>query len=446
MKYTRFFLLILILCAISSDFASAETPDPCAIIPEKITDLLPPDFNKPLRWKRTYGIEGEDKLATIVPLLDQGFISVGLSSPVEKPIGNTGELKAKANELYLNRIDKTGKLVWQKRHKIDGLIRIADALVIKDTIIIAGDIKRGNQSSIILFSIDGLGNKLKNDVISSAKSSMSVYSILQVEGGKDVIIAATSNNQTKIIRRSLAGKTIFEKEFLVDMPSQIHSLTRAKNGMIYAVGRAQIRNNKMGGWLLRLNTKGDLIDSYLFPRGQQSELNTLQILENNDVIVAGDVIGSQSIGGVSRAAWVMRLNQNFEPIWQDYIRGSYHYHAQSSLLLSDGRTQILLNANAIDGKDNAGRDHARIVTYTPEGLMNDVESFIEASNAEAFALKQSGDTRVIAGKAQTGFSNAAKDSLAYEATYDVWLAGLPMPKSNPSSCGNVSSSSIVLDD
>lgn len=450
MKYARFLIILLISWSVSFAEVRAETPDPCAIISEEIIDLLPPEFDKALRFKRTYGVEGLDQAVKILPLADLGFVMVGMTSPVTRSPQATQELIEAPPTLYLNRHDKTGKLIWETRHPIKNLRRVADAVVIKDQIIIAADTVDGDVSSVLLYTVDGLGKKIKEDKIRSPKKSLSARAM--VGQGAAVILAVSSQSlkkdavsTTKIIKQSLNGKPIFNRDYLADIPSRIEGLKRMSDNSIIAVGRARISGSRMGGWILRISDKGDIISSDLFPRGRQASLNSIDVLADGSFITAGEVIGSNI--SADMAAWVMRLPaQSVTPLWQSYIKGSYAYEGLKVLPLIDGRAQILLAAKAVATKESAGRDHGRVLTYTAEGRMVDVESFIEGSNARPRDLVQHGEFRILAGQAQTGFSNASHDSLAYRSTYDVWVAGLPVPKPVSSLCASPVTNMNLLDE
>lgn len=441
-------LLVTSLLSGFISLAGAEQADPCAIVGEEIINLRPPEFDRALRWKRTYGVEGEDKIISLVPLADLGFIAVGLTTPVTKDTVK-GTLDVKTPLLYLNRHDKTGKLLWEQRLDIANLKRVADATVIKDRVIIAADVEKDKTTSVHLISVDGLGKKISDDVISSSQSSLSARAIVADAGGQSITVAISETalrkgapSVSKLMRRSLKGGAIFDRTYLADIPSQIQDLQKLSDGTIMAVGRARISGNRMGGWILHVDKKGDIVSSQLFPRGKQAQLNKILQTDDGLLMVAGRIIASDI--GSNSAAWLMRIRPDTEtPIWQHYIRGGYNFDARGLMILPDNRIQLAVDGQSIVGKENAGRDHARILTYTLEGRLSDVESFIEGSNSNMNDMIRHGDFRIIAGRAQTGFSNADKKSDAYNATYDVWLAGLPIPKNVASTCATQSDSSLI---
>jgi hypothetical protein len=448
MKRASHILLLLIFTILSPINPSfAEDVDPCAIVGEEIINLRAPEFDRSLRWKRTYGVEGEDKAISLVPLADQGFVTIGMTTPaVKNPLDGT--LAIKSPLLYANRHDKTGKMIWEKNLEIKDLVRVADATVIKDRIIVATDVGTADNTKINLISLDGLGQKISDDIVSSSKDNLSARALIADAGGASVTIAASVKGQkkdsiatTKIIRRSLKGTTLFDRVYLADIPTQLQDIQKLPDNTIVAVGRARISGDRMGGWILHIDNKGNIITSQLFPRGRQAQLNKIITLNDGSWLVAGRVIASDT--GANSAAWVMRTTPDGNPIWQHYVRGTYNFDSRAAILLADGRAQILIEGTTIVGKEDAGRDHARILTYTPEGRMTDMESFIEGSNATATDLLKQGEFRILAGRAQTGFSNADKKSDGYNATYDIWVAGLPLPKDTPSTCGTTSIPSLT---
>lgn len=444
MKVASSILLSLICFSVLSPCpVRAEKADPCAIIEEEIVDLRPPEFDRPIRWKRTMGVEGEDRFNAIVPLADKGIVAVGLTVPVDRPQGVTGELKAKPALIYLSRIDPTGKIIWEKRHPVSDLKRIDDAVVVKDKIIVLADVG----DKISLLSFNGLGSPTGSDLISGDREHLSGRALISDAGGASVTIAVSATGLkkdaptvTKLIRRSLSKTTLFKREYLADIPTLAKDIVKLDDGTLLLVGRARVGGARFGGWILHLNQKGDIIESHLFPRGRQAEINSALRLANGDYIASGQILGSSM--SAMPAGWVMRLKPDMTPLWQNYIRGDYGYDARRLILNDHGRFQVLVSAAVSDAEGKGGRDHGRVLTYTPEGRMVDVESFIEGSNADIYDMLQHGDFRWLVGGAQTGFVNAARDSLETKSTYDAWVLGLALPKAQPSKCALESSSSI----
>ena len=89
MKHARFILSAVLLGALglASYDAWAQRADPCAIVGEEIVNVRPPEFDRALRWKRTYGVEGEDKIISLVPLADLGFVAGGVTTPAAQKSG-----------------------------------------------------------------------------------------------------------------------------------------------------------------------------------------------------------------------------------------------------------------------------------------------------------------------------------------------------------------------
>jgi len=101
--------------------------------------------------------------------------------------------------------------------------------------------------------------------------------------------------------------------------------------------------------------------------------------------------------------------------------------------LNDGRLNVLASGKPTDA---GGRNYARVVTLSMDGVVIGDESFIEGSNAIPVRLIEQNNHRYLLGLAETGFSKAdAPDDLKYIA-YDSWILGLSaLPEFNNTCAG-----------
>jgi hypothetical protein len=434
-------LLVLILLFSLPAFAgSTPTPaqmaaqdaagkDPCVIVPEVMIPQRPPEFEGVLQWKRTFGVEGLDRAVTILPLADGGFFVVGESRPLVGP-----DKKPDALQLYILRLDAEGKILFEKRHKSDGLDRIVAATLSKDRLYVLMSAKKNDRSIGRIEAFDGKGEKQKFTV--SFDGDRTVFPQDMIMLGDQMLVALWEKNNKNdkdnlsILKRvSLSGKILSEREYLPGVPNRIRSLTRISGGGVLAVGDIERPGGIQAGWVMRLDSRDGIVWQRPYARGVAASLNHGAVLSSGDGFV---VVGSsQPSDGKSRAAWIMTLDAQGNPQWQNYMMGDYDYRGEDVTSLQDGRVMMLMNGTP---DAQGGRAHARVVTFDAQGRQLSDEAYIEGANAAASRLINFDTARVIAGAAQTGFASKDADEMTRESTYDVWVAALAELKTFDDAC------------
>ncbi len=431
---TRFpiFIFLLFIFAASAQASGVPSPEQmaardasakesCLIVPEVIVPLRPPEFAGVQQWKRTFGVEGLDRAEVILPLADGGFFVVGESRPLSGP-----DKKPESLQLYLIRLDGAGKAIFEKRHKIEGLERVIAATLSKDRLYVLTEQKKENRTHARISSFDGKGDvqKFARDLT----SARDVFPQDMVILGDQILVALWEKNHknpddnlTVLKRLSFDGKILSEREYLPGVPNRVRSLTRISSGGVLAVGDIIRENGATAGWIMRLDSRDGIVWQRPYSRGAGAQLNRGAVLKSGD----GFAVSGSSIpaDGKPRAAWVMTVSPQGEPVWQNYMTGSYDYSAEDIITMEDGRVSVLMNG-APDSK--GGRAHARIATFDAQGKQVNDESYIEGANAHALRFVTLDKARVITGAAQTGFAGENADVLTRESTFDAWVAALPL--------------------
>lgn len=404
--------------------ASAQKVPACTIIPDAIVPLKVPSFEGAVEWRRVLGIEGADLIADMMPLADGGIIVVGETTPYTREKGRLPP------QLLMIRLDVTGKPIFEKRLPLKDFKKVAGGVILRDKIITASQLQDAKGQSVVqLDFIDGGGTqKLKPVVISETNNDLIPADIVINADGTTLTLGVTvisrknaKDSYTVLYRLDGAGKVISRREFLPGVPNRLERLERLSSGQIVGAGRVRAGDAREAGWLLMVSRQGDLVMQRQFPRGSQAQLTKVIDDGAGGMYAFGESIPSD---GTYRAGWLMRLNGQGEVIWQRFFKGKYRYGAVDGSLMKDGRVQVLMYGRPVD---EGGREHARVLSVSSIGDIQQEEAFLESTNAVPVRIMEHSVTkrRLLAGYAQTGFADYGIPEEEKLATYDAWIAGIP---------------------
>lgn len=402
---------------------AVDAPDPCKSVYEEIVPLRVPDFDQAAIWKKNSGVKGIDIPRALLGVIDGGQIAIGFSTPYDEKTGLANP------KIQMFRTDKNGNVIVEKWLDVKGLKSVADAILLKDRVIVLTGTGDKDVDAMTLKFLNGIAEEKSSVTLSDKKLRLIPKSLMSVQGGEKLVIAAEAISRTNpkdsytvLIWTDKTGKKIAQKEYLPGVVNRPEFVGRLNDGEIAVAGRVTTDDGRDAGWALRLDAKGEILYQQQYARGADSVFRKAIPLENGEMIVIGDALPSATGG---KAAWVMRLNAEGNPVWQKYLTGKYSYSGIDLVDMGDGRINALLAAKPTDA---GGRAYARIVTLSLDGVVIGDESFIDGTNAIPANLINQKGKRYMLGMAETGFT---KDNVAEELkyiTYDSWLvapAALP---------------------
>ena len=403
------------------DGAVPERPS-CDLIEDAIIPLKPPTFNGMIEWRKVIGLEGIDRLSEMLPLADGGVFALGETRTYTKTDG------LKPTQLYVVRLDVTGKPLFDKRIDVKGFVSVAGGVIFKDKVIVLSQVEddKKKQSARIEF-LDGAAGIKSTAMIDDPKSDIVAGDVVVNADGKSLtVVAMTADPRLKdttytvVYRLDLEGKVIAKQEYLPGVSTRIDRLQRLPNGYLIGAGRMRVDAQREAGWLLLIGKQGELIIQRPYARGGQAQLKKIIDDRTGGYYVLGEAIPAD---GGYRAAWVMHLTASGNIIWQRFLSGKYRYSAADLTLQKDGRLLVLMAGRP---GNEGGREHARIVTMSSIGNILHDEAYIEGSNALPVRLIEHTVTRqrLLAGYAQTGFDDYGVPENQKLITYDAWISGL----------------------
>ena len=296
-------------------------------------------------WQRTFGGSGADVGVSILETNDLGFIIAGVTTSSNGDLtSNNGE-----QDIWITRHNELGELIWQKTYGGSFDEFVFELIEMED----------GN------FAIAGGTRSSDGDVTS-------------INGEIDAWILSIDPSGELIWERSIGGSL---NENLTGIAST------GDNGLI-AVGYSQSSDDDIAlnqgeddFWVVRLNSVGDLLWESSFG-GSSSEI-AFEVLDalGDGFLISGYTFStdgdlSSNFGG--RDAWLIRIDDSGQLIWERSFGGSEDDSFVDIVQLEDGSLRVLGASNSDDG-DVSG--HYGSGDFWLVELGQDILSFNDVSNA-----------------------------------------------------------------
>jgi|GEM_PF-4333877 len=403
--------------------------DPCLVTREEIIPLRLPDFDQAALWKKVSGLDGEDIARALLAVRDGGQIAIGEARILndQKKIGKP--------LIRMMRTNRDGKVVAEVWVPVKNLRHVRDAVLVKDRVIILAE--KDDNNDMALINLNGAG-ELKEEYNIPDRTTLTPVAMTTLRGGETLVVvarAAAPNHPedyyTVIMWLDKSGRIISRKEYLPGIPSQPEWVGRLPDDTLLVIGRIKTEDGREAGWIMKLSKSGDIMFQRPYARGMDSTFRSAIQTKDGHIIAVGDAIPSD---GQDKAAWVAKIDREGNLVWQKYLTGKYIYGARDVIELSDGRVSVLLAGQV---SRDGGRDHARVVTLSPPGLVVADESFVEGTHTLPLRLINQNDKRTILGMTETGFTdNNVEDDQKY-AAFDLWVMGLAETPPSAYECKSV---------
>lgn len=432
----RFFLLVLFLSVLPTSSRAVDALDPCKVIAEEIIPLRIPDFDQAALWKKLSGVDGIDRPRAALPVLDGGQIIIGDSVRYDE---KTGLGKP---QIQILRTDKSGKIVVEKWLGQNNLETVTDALLLKNRIVILSHL---NNDDVSLAFLDGAGQLKSQKIINHPKLYLNPASFTTVDKGNQFVIAAEGTSRTNkndhytvLIWTDATSKILFTKEYLPGIQNKPSFISRVDNDGLIVTGQVAA-GSEDAGWVMRLDNKGNILFQRPFARGAGSILRRAIPSYDDSIIAVGAALPS---GKGSKAGWIIKVDKNGDAVWQKFITGTYHYGGVDVIDMNDGRINVLMAATPYD---SGGREFARVLTLSNDGVLIGDESFLEGSNAIPMRIINQTGKRTLLGMAETGFAKEKFTDERKYITYDTWVLGMLALPEYQSTCA-AQADNKLLDD
>lgn len=284
-----------------------------------------------IQWKKTYGGSGDEMLASISEIADQGYIFTGYSTSANGDLtNNNGE-----TDLWVVKLDSEGNIEWQK--SLGGENHDAGNSVYQtsDGGFIIGGITGGNHVNIPysgwIIKLDSAGNTQWENIYEANSHERIIATVKQnIDGeyffaGNDFIDHITGTNGW-IGKLSESGELLWEKLYGGMDSDYLNSFQFPNDGGMVIGGwtfssDGDIPENKgeIDFWILKVDENGNKEWSKTYGGSADDKANDIIHIANGGYLIAGET--SSNDGDVSEingetAAWLVKLDSNGNLVWQ----------------------------------------------------------------------------------------------------------------------------------
>ncbi|WP_088857970.1 PEGA domain-containing protein [Thermococcus profundus] len=267
--------------------------------------VLKLDENGSIKWQKTYGGEYDDEAHAVTIAPNAGIIVAGY----------TRSFRTNGPNVWILRLDENGKVEWQKTYGGSSIDRAyAIALANNGDIIVAGetwsfDVAYGD---VWVLRLDGNGN-IKWQKTYGGKDNDWAYAVTIAPNGDIILVGETrsfgaGNNDAWILRLDENGNIKWQKTYGGDIYDEAYAVAIASNGDIIIAGvTSNFGARGTDVWVLRLDDNGNIKWEKIYGGNDFDDAHAVAIMDNGNIIIAGDNGAEPTILDVGADAWLLRL-------------------------------------------------------------------------------------------------------------------------------------------
>ena len=372
-------LTALLLCG-SGHEVRAQTSAQCGFSPEVIVTLRDPQFGIPTVWDSAFEDEndGMAEFAAGLPLQDGTLMAAGeiLSGKDFKPA-----------ERVLVQMNRRHRVMMERRHPAALNEKAADIMALNKGFVIASTFSGPRKERRVKLSwYDAKATFKKEKIFKDSDYDYTAYDLDHAVSGNRIMLLVQAVNRKNpedqygvLMQLSADGKLLWRRAYRPGIPNLLDGITPLAGKEDYlAYGRIRMEDGRDAAWLIELNHDGTIVWQRTYPRGKASILRDAQPAKGG-FILTGE---SEPLDDKGGAGWVMKVMNLGIPVWQSYYRAKdYALDGVGSIVFEDGRIAVALNAQALEG--TFGRNHIRMLTLNPRGVMMQDQAYIEGRMAAA---------------------------------------------------------------
>lgn len=284
------------------------------------TDILVIKLNSygNIEWEKTFGGKNNDKAYSIQQTFDDGYIIVGEINQQFTPL--------RGGDLVLIKIDSKGNLLWQKTFGGDDFDEATSVKCTKDGgYIVAGWTSSfGNSGSdCYVIKVDKNGKVLWQKTY-GGNSDDEAWDICESEDGGYVIVGRTISFGAKlwdlyVIKIDNKGNVLWEKLYGGNGDDWGKSIQPTKDGGYIIAGRSNSSNDKYKYdeiYILKIDSKGKFQWQKFYGGKYLDWANSIKVTPDDNYIVTGviDYYQTQDYK-IKSDIFVLKLNSKGNIIW-----------------------------------------------------------------------------------------------------------------------------------
>jgi len=372
-----------------------------------------------ITWQKTYGKDNWDEAYSIQQTKDGDYIVAGYTCSFG--LGNA--------DVYVLKIDKNGKLLWQKNYgkeydeKVYSIWQTTDGGYIATGYIWSSD---NTNTEVYVLRLDKDGN-LQWQKTYGGKKDETAYSIQQTKDGGYIVAGETESfsageNDAYVLKIDKNGNLQWQKNFGKSSYDAAHSIQQvADGGYIVAADTFPLRAGGYDVYVIKLDENGNLQWQTTYGGSKGEIAYSIQQTKDGGYIVAG---GTYSFGTGNEDVYVLKLDENGNLQWQKTYGGEDRDFAYSIQQTKDGG-YIVAGGTYSFGAEN---EDVYILKLKEDGSLEWQKTFGGRNYDEARSILQTTDGGYIAAGYTDSFGVGTRD--VYVIKIDANGNSGPYPSKN----------------
>ncbi|TWO32134.1 hypothetical protein E1J38_009920 [Seonamhaeicola sediminis] len=350
--------------------------------------LLKYNQDHTLQWQKTYGGMDDDRGSDIIQTSDGGYLILGSSTSSDGDVSKNNGF----NDFWILKTNSFGNIIWEKNFGFSGADNGLSIIQTQDSgFLIVGVLDvtaSGGQGNTKLSSKRHAGGdywSIKLNVAGSLEWSKyfggtftdTPYDVVQtsdkgyiIVGSSDSADVDVENNKGSydfwIIKISETGELVWKNSFGGSQADEARGIIKTNDGNYLVIGDTRsddkdVSMNKGAAdfWVIKMSPIGELIWEKTFGGSSFDAARSISKTQDGGFIIcgssrSGDIDVSNNKG--QNDAWVIKINNNGELLWQKNIGGTEVDLAYDVIELNDGSALVVGESSSsnLDIQSNKG--------------------------------------------------------------------------------------------
>ncbi|RED50454.1 hypothetical protein [Seonamhaeicola aphaedonensis] len=341
-----------------------------------------------LQWQKTYGGSDDDRGSDIIKTSDGGYAILGSSKSNDGDVSENNGF----NDFWLLKSNSFGDIIWEKTFGFSGaddglsIIQTQDAgFLIVGVLDVTASAGQGNTKLSSKRHAGGDYWAIKLNSTGTLQWSKyfggtftdTPYDVIQTDDNGYIIVGSSDSTDVDIknnkgsydfwiIKISEIGELVWEKSFGGSQADEARGIVKTNDGNYLIIGDTRSEDtdvslNKGAAdfWIIKMSPNGDLIWEKTFGGSSFDAARSVSKTQDGGFIICGssrsaNVDLNNNYG--QNDAWVIKIDNNGNIIWQKSIGGTEVDLAYDAIELNDNSVIIIGESSSsnLDITENKG--------------------------------------------------------------------------------------------
>ncbi|MDF1874634.1 hypothetical protein JHD48_02670 [Sulfurimonas sp. SAG-AH-194-I05] len=261
-------------------------------------------------FTKELGTKNNNTLTKLSLLKDGGLLCIGYSKTSRYPSDDLFQSGLGGNDTYIIRLNKNGKILWNKKFGTSDDDQGIDAVEADDgSLIILATTLTKNSSKITIMRLGENGNKLWLHTIERT-NKLKAYKIIKLRDNSFVIALTQKNElnkeQIRLIKFNLQQDILLDKEIYTSYSSVLKDIKEYSNRNIIGVGYVQDMYNT-DALVMIIDSEFNMLHQQHYGGENRDMFNAVSILNTSKAAVVGITTNENS---QESKMWIVKIKED----------------------------------------------------------------------------------------------------------------------------------------